>query len=85
LNAKAGVFSAGTEAGVLAYPMDRLDGPAHTLKASPLICHEDTLPFLAREFDLNHRSPFTNWVGDRPWWALLTWSIGMVVVSRLLG
>ena len=49
LNAKAGVFSAGTEAVVFAYPMHRPDGTAYTLKASPLICYEDTLPFLARE------------------------------------
>ena len=34
---------------------------------------------------LNYRSPFTNWVSDRPWWALLTLSIGMVVVRRWRG
>ena len=160
LNAKAGVFSAGTEAKVFAYPMHRPDGTAYILNVSPLICYEDTLPFLAREsvrkgaellvnitsdswfgrtlalhqhhliaafraienrrfliratntglsavvnplgktvarippFSegtataqvrlLNYRSPFTNWIGDRPWWALLTLSIGMVVVRRLL-
>jgi apolipoprotein N-acyltransferase len=159
LNAKAGVFSAGTEAVVFAYPMHRPDGTAYTLKVSPLICYEDTLPFLAREsvrkgaellvnitsdswfgrtlaphqhhliaafraienrrfliratntglsaivdplgktiarippFSegtataqvrlLNSRSPYSNWVGDRPWWALLTLSIGMVFVRRL--
>ena len=49
LNAKAGVFSAGTEAVVFAYPMHRPDGTAYTLKVSPLICYEDTLPSLARE------------------------------------
>jgi apolipoprotein N-acyltransferase len=49
LNAKAGVFSAGTEAVVFAYPMHRPDGMAYTLKVSPLICYEDTVPALARE------------------------------------
>ncbi len=158
LNANAGVFSAGTEAVVFAYPMHRPDGAAYTLKIAPLICYEDTVPVLAREsvrlgaellvnitsdswfgrtlaphqhhliaafraienrrfliratntglsavvdplgktiawippFSegtasaqvrlLNYRSAYTNWVGDRPWWALLTMSIGMVVVRR---
>ena len=49
LNAKAGVFSAGTEPVVFAYPMHRPDGSAYTLKVSPLICYEDTIPSLARE------------------------------------
>ena len=49
LNAKAGVFSAGTETKVFAYPMHREDGSAYTLKVSPLICYEDTVPALARE------------------------------------
>jgi apolipoprotein N-acyltransferase len=49
LNAKAGVFSAGTEPTVFAYPMHRPDGTAYTLKVSPLICYEDTVPALARE------------------------------------
>jgi apolipoprotein N-acyltransferase len=49
LNAKAGVFSAGTETRVFAYRMQRQDGPAYTLKVSPLICYEDTVPALSRE------------------------------------
>ncbi len=161
LNAKAGVFSAGTEAVVFAYPMHRPDGTSYTLKVSPLICYEDTVPALAREsvgqgaellvnitsdswfgrtlaphqhhliaafraienrrfliratdtglsavvdplgktiarippFSeatataqvrlLSYRSAYTNWVGDRPWWALLAMSIGMVVVRRWRG
>jgi len=161
LNARAGVFSAGTKAMVFAYPMHRTDGTAYTLKVSPLICYEDTVPFLAREsvrqgaellvnitsdswfgrtlaphqhhliaafraienrrfliratdtglsavvdplgktiarippFSeatataqvrlLSYRSPYTNWVGDRPWWALLALSIGMVVMRRSKG
>jgi apolipoprotein N-acyltransferase len=48
LNAKAGVFSAGTETKVFPYPMTRPDGRSYTLKVSPLICYEDTLPALAR-------------------------------------
>ena len=36
LNAKAGVFGAGTETKVFAYPMHRADGSAYTLKVSPL-------------------------------------------------
>ena len=147
LNAKAGVFSAGTETKVFAYPMHRPDGSAYTLKVSPLICYEDTVPALAREATqkgaellvnissdawfgrslaphqhhliaafraienrrylvrstttglsavvdplghtiatippfsegtitakvslLDDRGAYTNWVGDRPWWALL--------------
>ncbi len=49
LNDKAGVFSAGTETKVFAYPMRRADDSAYTLKVSPLICYEDTVPALARE------------------------------------
>ncbi len=49
LNAKAGVFGAGTETKVFAYPMRRPDGSAYTLKVSPLICYEDTVPSLSRE------------------------------------
>ncbi len=49
LNAKAGVFTPGTEAQVFAYPMRQPDGTAYTLKVSPLICYEDTVPDLARE------------------------------------
>ncbi|WP_406700894.1 apolipoprotein N-acyltransferase [Singulisphaera sp. Ch08] len=48
LNAKAGVFSAGTETRVFSYPMRRPDGTATTLKVAPLICYEDTVPALAR-------------------------------------
>ena len=49
LNAKAGVFSAGTESKVFEYPMRRPDGRVSTLKVAPLICYEDTVPALARE------------------------------------
>jgi apolipoprotein N-acyltransferase len=49
LNAKAGVFSAGTETRVFEYPMRRPDGTVWTLKVAPLICYEDTVPALARE------------------------------------
>jgi apolipoprotein N-acyltransferase len=49
LNAKAGVFGAGTETKVFAYPMRRPDGSEYTLKVSPLICYEDTVPSLSRE------------------------------------
>src|SRR5262249_6617953 len=49
LNAKAGTFSAGTETKVFPYPMRRPDGTSYSLKVSPLICYEDTLPALARE------------------------------------
>jgi apolipoprotein N-acyltransferase len=48
LNARAGIFSAGTDATVFPYPMRSPDGAAFTLKVSPLICYEDTLPSLAR-------------------------------------
>ena len=147
LNAKAGVFSAGTETQVFSYPMRRPDGTASTLKVSPLICYEDIVPALAREASrkgaellinitsdswfgrtlaprqhhliaafraienrrfliratntglsgvvdplgrtiasippfaegtatarvtpLTYRSAYTDWIGDRPWWALL--------------
>ncbi|MGP0064151.1 MAG: apolipoprotein N-acyltransferase [Isosphaeraceae bacterium] len=49
LNAKAGVFSAGIDPMVFTYPMHRPDGSAYTMKVSPLICYEDTVPSLARE------------------------------------
>jgi apolipoprotein N-acyltransferase len=49
LNAKAGVFGAGTETKVFDYPMRRADGSAYTLKVSPLICYEDTVPALSRD------------------------------------
>jgi apolipoprotein N-acyltransferase len=49
LNAKAGVFGAGTETKVFAYPMRRPDGSEYALKVSPLICYEDTVPSLSRE------------------------------------
>ena len=161
LNAKAGVFTAGTEAQVFAYPLRQLDGTAYTLKVSPLICYEDTVPALARELTqkgaellvnitsdswfgrtlaphqhhliaafraienrrflvratntglsaivsplgktiarippftegtatakvslLDYRSAYTFWVGDRPWWALLVMSVGMIAVRRGAG
>ncbi|HZW33432.1 MAG TPA: apolipoprotein N-acyltransferase, partial [Isosphaeraceae bacterium] len=47
LNAKAGVFSAGTETRIFDYPMRRPDGAVWTLKVAPLICYEDTVPSLA--------------------------------------
>jgi apolipoprotein N-acyltransferase len=49
LNAKAGVFGAGTETKVFAYPMRRPDGSEYLLKVSPLVCYEDTVPSLSRE------------------------------------
>jgi apolipoprotein N-acyltransferase len=49
MNAKAGVFTAGTELKVFAYPMHRKDAAAYTLKVTPLICYEDTVPALARQ------------------------------------
>lgn len=49
MNQHAGVFSAGTEARVFEYPMQRPDGSAYPLKVAPLICYEDTVPALARE------------------------------------
>jgi apolipoprotein N-acyltransferase len=48
VNENAGVFSAGTEVKVFAFPMRRSDGSAYTVKAAPLICYEDTVPALAR-------------------------------------
>jgi apolipoprotein N-acyltransferase len=159
LNAKAGIFSAGTEARVFSYPMHRPDGTASTLRVSPLICYEDTVPALAREASregaellinitsdswfgrtlaprqhhliaafraienrrfliratntglsgvvdplgrtiasippfaegtatarvtpLAYRSAYTNWVGDRPWWALLV--VGLVATVHARG
>jgi apolipoprotein N-acyltransferase len=160
LNAKAGVFSAGTEAKVFEYPMRRPDGTSRTLKVSPLICYEDTVPALAREATregaellvnltsdswfgrtlaphqhhliasfraienrrflvratntglsavvdplgrtiarippftegtatarvspLTDRSAYTDWVGDRPWWALLVVCVAGIVRARWL-
>jgi apolipoprotein N-acyltransferase len=158
LNAKAGTFSAGTETRVFSYPMRRPDGTASTLKVSPLICYEDTVPGLARKASrkgaellinitsdswfgrtlaphqhhliaafraienrrfliratntglsgvvdplgrtvvsipsfaegtataqvtpLTYRSAYTNWIGDRPWWALLVVSLVATVRAK---
>ena len=49
MNQRAGTFTAGTEVRVFGYPMRRPDGKEYTLKASPLICYEDTVPALARK------------------------------------
>jgi apolipoprotein N-acyltransferase len=48
LNTKSGVFSAGPGVRVFEFPMRRKDGTAYTLKVSPLICYEDTVPGIAR-------------------------------------
>jgi apolipoprotein N-acyltransferase len=48
MNARAGVFTPGTDAEVFHYPMQRPDGRGYTLKVAPLICYEDTSPALAR-------------------------------------
>src|SRR5262249_11985898 len=158
LNEKAGVFSAGTECKVFSYPMRRVDGTEYTLRVSPLICYEDTVPALAREAAqkgaallvnmtsdawfgrslapfqhhliaafraienrrflvrstttglsaivdplgrtiarigpfsegtitanvslLTDPSPYTTWIGDRPWWALLAVSAGLIIARR---
>ena len=34
---------------------------------------------------LNYRSPYSHWVGDRPWWGLLAVCVGVVVVRRWRG
>ena len=48
MNENAGIFTAGTEVKVFAYPMKRADGQEYTVHAAPLICYEDTVPWLAR-------------------------------------
>jgi apolipoprotein N-acyltransferase len=158
LNANAGIFSAGPETRVFAYPLRRRDGTEYTLKVAPLICYEDTITELAREatqkgaellvnltYDTwfgrsaapyqhhliavfraienrrylvrststgytavvsplgktvasirpfsegqialdvglsDYRSTYTQYVGERPWWALSVVSIWMIVVSK---
>ncbi|MFI5456933.1 MAG: apolipoprotein N-acyltransferase [Isosphaerales bacterium] len=49
MNQRAGTFTAGTKVRVFGYPMRRRDGQEYTLKLSPLICYEDTVPRLARK------------------------------------
>jgi len=49
MNRRAGTFTAGTEVRVFSYPMRGRDGKEYTLKVSPLICYEDTVPWLARK------------------------------------
>ena len=49
LNAKAGVFTAGDRGPGLRLPLHQPDGTPYTLKVSPLICYEDTVPALAHE------------------------------------
>jgi apolipoprotein N-acyltransferase len=48
MNANAGIFTPGTEVKVFGYPMRRADGNEYTVQAAPLICYEDTVPWLAR-------------------------------------
>jgi apolipoprotein N-acyltransferase len=48
MNANAGIFTPGTEVKVFGYPMRRADGHEYTVPAAPLICYEDTVPWLAR-------------------------------------
>ncbi len=48
MNPGACIFTAGTEAKVLDYPMHRKDGTGYNLKLAPIICYEDTLPALSR-------------------------------------
>jgi apolipoprotein N-acyltransferase len=64
LNAKAGTFSAGTETRVFSYPTRRPDGTASSLKISPLICYEDTVPSLAREASLKGAELLINITSD---------------------
>ena len=64
LNARAGIFSAGTDAMVFDYPMHRPDGTPYSLRVSPLICYEDTLPFLARESVLKGAELLVNITSD---------------------
>jgi apolipoprotein N-acyltransferase len=64
LNAKAGVFAAGTEVKVFAYPMRRGDGTAYTLRVAPLICYEDTVPALARAATLGGAELLVNLTSD---------------------
>jgi apolipoprotein N-acyltransferase len=161
LNSKAGVFSAGPGVRVFEYPMRRKDGSPYTLKVSPLICYEDTVPAIARAatlggaellvnltYDtwfgrsaassehhliaafraienrrylvrvtndglsavvdplgrtnaqipafaegralarvspLNYPSTYTHYVRERPWWALLILSLGVIAVRRRQG
>jgi apolipoprotein N-acyltransferase len=161
LNTKGGVFSAGPGVRVFEYPMRRKDGSAYSLKVSPLICYEDTVPGIARaateggaellvnltydtwfgrsaaSFEhhliatfraienrrflvrvtndglsavvdplgrtiarippftegtalarvslLDYRSTYTRFVRERPWWALVMLSLGVIVVRRWKG
>jgi apolipoprotein N-acyltransferase len=64
LNAKAGVFTPGAELKVFAYPMRRRDGSAYTLKVTPLICYEDTVPALARQATRNGAELLVNLTYD---------------------
>jgi apolipoprotein N-acyltransferase len=48
MNENAGIFTAGTEVKVFAYPMRRQGGREYKVQAAPLICYEDTVPWLAR-------------------------------------
>jgi apolipoprotein N-acyltransferase len=49
LNARAGIFTAGSGPRVFAIAMRGPDGTARTLRVAPLICYEDTIPDLARD------------------------------------
>jgi apolipoprotein N-acyltransferase len=49
INNREGTFVAGTDLRVFEYPMRGSDRGEYTLKLSPLICYEDTVPSLARK------------------------------------
>jgi apolipoprotein N-acyltransferase len=64
LNTNAGVFTAGTDVRVFALPMRRTDGTSYTLRVSPLICYEDTVPKISRTATLKGAELLVNLTYD---------------------
>lgn len=64
INANTGGFTPGTEATVFEYPLRRDDGSPYTLRVSPLICYEDTIPRLSRQATRNGAGLLVNLTND---------------------
>jgi apolipoprotein N-acyltransferase len=64
INANTGGFTPGTEATVFEYPLRRDDGSPYTLRVSPLICYEDTVPRLSRQATFNGAQLLVNLTND---------------------
>jgi apolipoprotein N-acyltransferase len=64
INANTGGFTPGGNSTVFDYAMKRRDGSTYSLRLSPLICYEDTVPTLARRATRNGAELLVNLTND---------------------